>query len=172
MKRPDCRSGLFRSWSGPVAVFFQSWDWTFKHYPLWMLLTLPGVQLLALACWFPISRTYFTSLFFTSLYSHHCQSSTISIIWSQLPMWCKYKQHSHFHGNPALPWDASWHTYCGWCSRKAHCLKAYGTIHDWVQVYFWNQNQDFFGWWGLHLVFTVIGMCDLDNQLFTFSVTL
>ena len=32
MKRPDCWSGLFRSWSGPVAVFFQSWDWTFKHY--------------------------------------------------------------------------------------------------------------------------------------------
>ena len=24
--------GLFQSWSGPVLVFFQSWDWTFKHY--------------------------------------------------------------------------------------------------------------------------------------------
>ena len=32
MKRPDCRSGLFQSWSGPVAVFVQSWDRTFKHY--------------------------------------------------------------------------------------------------------------------------------------------
>jgi hypothetical protein len=25
-------SGLDRLWSGPVSVFFQSWDWTFKHY--------------------------------------------------------------------------------------------------------------------------------------------
>jgi len=25
-------SGLDRSWSSPVSVFFQSWDWTFKHY--------------------------------------------------------------------------------------------------------------------------------------------
>jgi hypothetical protein len=24
-------SGLFQSWSCPVLVFFQSWDWTFKH---------------------------------------------------------------------------------------------------------------------------------------------
>ena len=32
MKRLDCRSGLFWSWSGPVVVFFQSWDRTFKHY--------------------------------------------------------------------------------------------------------------------------------------------
>jgi hypothetical protein len=25
-------SGLGQSWSSPVSVFFQSWDWTSKHY--------------------------------------------------------------------------------------------------------------------------------------------
>ena len=27
-------SGLGQSWSSPVSVFFQSWDWTSKHYQL------------------------------------------------------------------------------------------------------------------------------------------
>jgi len=33
-RRPDRGYGLDRSWSGPVSVFFQSWDWTFKHYAI------------------------------------------------------------------------------------------------------------------------------------------
>ena len=32
MKRLDHRSGLLRSWSGLVTVFFWSQDWTSKHY--------------------------------------------------------------------------------------------------------------------------------------------
>lgn len=29
------------------------------------------------------------------------------------------------------------------------------TVGGWVQVYFWDQNDDFFKWWGLQLVFAV-----------------
>ena len=32
IKRPDCRSGLLRSWSGLVMVFFWSQDQTSEHY--------------------------------------------------------------------------------------------------------------------------------------------
>ena len=35
LKDQDCRSSLLQSWSSPVAVFLQSWDWTSKHYWQW-----------------------------------------------------------------------------------------------------------------------------------------
>ena len=42
------------------------------------------------------------------------------------------------------------------CSYPTH------TVGGWVQVQIWYGNEDFFGWWGPHLVFRV---CDLDNFL-------
>ena len=41
-KRPDLRSGLLRSWSSLVTVFFRSRDRTSKHYP--PLQTTPAAQ--------------------------------------------------------------------------------------------------------------------------------
>ena len=38
-------SGLDRSWSGPISVFFQSSNWTFKHYKSPQLLFFPYFRL-------------------------------------------------------------------------------------------------------------------------------
>ena len=88
MKRLDCRSSLFWSWSGPVAVFFQSWDRTFKHY----LLQLVIHEFNSLLKW---------SLLFCLLHTPHSSIETLPLAWDFSDSISSTKKSLNITFNPA-----------------------------------------------------------------------
>ena len=139
MKRLDCRSSLFQSWSSPVAVFFQSWDQTFKHYLAWVQILKRLLIWTSTAC---TSQIRFECFLFSSFlflsFTHFIQPSIGTTTVNQVYSNAYLKANNYFY-------------------VKEAGLNPCSSVLSMVLVTNWRESMGHWHHWRVESVWEVVG---------------